>query len=756
MSNPPFPLLKILFLLTTLFVAVHGNEDGRNIDEKIAALLAKMTVEEKVGQMTQVTIQAVAKTEGTATQAFELDQKKLEEAISRYQVGSLLNVWNVAMTVDEWQDMIKTIHKTTRKKSRLKIPIIYGIDAIHGNNYTRDATIFPQSFGIAATWNLDLARIEGEITALEARASGIPWNFNPVLGLGRNPLWPRFWETFGEDPYVAGMFGAAYVEGMQGHDVSAADKVAGCMKHYIGYSLPLSGKDRTPAWIPERILRDMLLPPFQRAVDAGVKTVMINSGEVNGIPAHADEFLLKTLLREELGFEGFVVTDWEDIERLYTRDKVAGSYKEAVKMAINAGIDMSMVPFNFEFYTHLVELVNEGEVPMERIDDAVSRILRVKYELGLFDDPNPYKKVVEKFGSETSRQAALRAARESMTLLKNADRRLPLAKSSRVLVTGPTANLMSALNGGWTMSWQGNWEELYPKEKHTVLEAIQEKIGSKQVSYVDAAGFQDVKDLQAAVTAAQNVDAIILCLGEPAYCETPGNIGDLDLPAAQIELAQALQATGKPVILVLLEGRPRVIRPIVDQSDAILMAYLPGMEGGIAIADVLFGDYNPGGKLPFTYPRYSNDLTLYDHKFTDVLEGNSFHPQWEFGHGLSYTTYEYGDIIMDRAAITEEQEITIRIPITNTGDRSGRENVLLFIRDKVRSITPPVKQLKRFASLEIQPGESRTVEFTIDSAALSFVGRDNARILEAGEFEIIIGPKTATFSLVKSEDTSEQ
>ena len=491
MRNPLSGILKLLLVCLVLCVPVSA--DDKDIDQQITSLLSKMTVEEKAGQMTQITLQAVAKKEGKADQAFELDIKKLEEAISKYHVGSLLNVYNVALTLDEWQEMIKTIHKTTRKKSRLKIPIIYGIDAIHGNNYTRDATIFPQSYGMAATWNLDLARQEGEITAVEARASGIPWNFNPVLGLGRNPLWPRFWETFGEDSYAASMFGAAYIEGMQGIDVSAADKVAGCMKHYIGYSLPVTGKDRTPAWIPERILRDMLLPPFQQAVDAGVKTVMINSGEMNGMPVHADEYVLKTLLRDELGFEGFVVTDWEDIERLYTRDKIVGSYKEAVRVAINAGIDMSMVPYNFEFHTLLVELVNEGAVPMERIDDAVSRILRVKYELGLFDDPNPHKKVAKRFGSEEFRQTALQAARESMTLLKNNDKRLPLERSAKVLVTGPTANMLSPLNGGWTITWQGNAEELYPQEKHTVLEAIQEKIGEEQVSYVDAADFNALK-----------------------------------------------------------------------------------------------------------------------------------------------------------------------------------------------------------------------------------------------------------------------
>ncbi|MEL6822686.1 MAG: glycoside hydrolase family 3 N-terminal domain-containing protein, partial [Calditrichota bacterium] len=735
--------------------AQQKQDDG--ISDKAKELISKMTLEEKVGQMTQITLQVVSKNKSWPDgNTHKLDLEKLDEAIKKYHVGSILNVWDLALDLDEWHNVITTIQDVAIKETRLGIPVVYGIDAIHGANYTQGATLFPQSYGIAATWNTEHAKIEGEITALEVRASGIPWNFNPVLGLGRNPAWPRFWETFGEDPYAASAFGRAYIKGLEGddNDISQEDRVASCMKHYIGYSVPLSGKDRTPAMIPEQMLRDVLLPPFAEAVKAGSHTIMINSGDVNGIPVHSSEFLLTKVLREELGFTGMIVTDWEDIIRLYDRDRVADSPKEAVRMAVNAGIDMSMVPYNYSFPEHLIELVNEGAVTMERIDEAVGRILTLKEKLGLFKNAYPNKKLRKRFASKESLEAAARAARESITLLKNDNNILPLSKSTKVLVTGPTANMLSPLNGGWTLTWQGDQEAAYPEEKHTVYEAISEKLAGGNVEFAAGSDFHETKGLDDAVKKAAAVDAVVLCLGEPAYCETPGNINDITLPEAQLELAEALIATGKPVVMVLIEGRPRVISRIADKIDGIIMAYLPGMEGAPAIADVIFGDHNPGGKLPFTYPRHTNDLTTYDHKYLEIQGGNSFNPQWEFGHGLSYTTFEYSDLKLDSKVIASGGSIEASITIKNTGQRPGIENVLLFVSDLYRSVTPPVKQLKRFASVPLDAGMSKEITFTINTDDLSFIGRDNKRIIEAGDFKIRIGDQETDFALVMPDQAS--
>ncbi len=719
------------------------------IDKKVNELLSEMTLEEKIGQMTQVTIQVVAKKQGTVDQSFELDEVKLEEAITRYHVGSILNVYDKALTVDEWQNLITKIHTISQEKSRLKIPVIYGIDAIHGANYTDGATLFPQSIGMAATWNLDLVKKEGEITALEVRASGIPWNFNPVLGSGINPLWPRLWETYGEDPYTASVMGAAYIKGLEGvdNDVSKNDKVASCMKHYIGYSMPLSGKDRTPAWIPERMLRELFLPPFAAAVKAGSQSLMVNSSEINGIPIHCSYFLLTEVLRNELGFEGLVVSDWRDILNLYSREKVAASPKEAVKMAVMAGVDMSMVPYDYSFFNDLLILAQEGEVPAARIDEAVSRILKLKYKLGLFEDPNPAEDMKSQVGNAESTMLNRRAALESLTLLKNTNQILPLSKKSKVLVTGPNANLLSRLNGGWTLTWQGNEEKLYPQEKNTILEAIQNKIGQENVIYQPGTEYDQTIDIEAAEKAAHNVDAIIVCAGELPYCETPGNIDDLSLPQVQVDLIQAMISSKKPVIVVLVEGRPRLINKFADDVEGILMAYLPGLEGGDAIADVIFGDFNPCGKLPITYPRFANALLNYNHKHSEVTPPNQYNPQFPFGFGLSYTTFEYSQLEVNRDRISKNNPINIKVTVKNTGQRKGKEVVHLFISDLVRSITPPVKELNGFQGIYLEPGESKTVSFDITVDDLSFIGMENQPITEPGEFEISIGDLKSIFSL---------
>lgn len=746
-------LVKLLFgILSILLLTSAGfsQKPEAEIEKKVNDLLSKMTLEEKVGQMTQVTIQAVSAVQGTATRQHKLDSAKLEEAIVKYHVGSLLNVYDAAHSVDYWHEVITKIQDIATQKTRLGIPIIYGIDAIHGANYTREATLFPQSIAMAATRNIELMKKSGEITAYEVRASGIPWNFNPVLGVGRSPLWPRLFETFGEDPYLVSMMGEAYIKGLEGdnNDVGAPDKVAACMKHYLGYSFPMSGKDRTPAWIPERMLRDIFLPSFKKAVEAGVHTVMVNSSEINGIPAHSDHYILTEILRNELGFKGFVVSDWEDINRLYTRDKVASSRKEAVRMAVMAGVDMSMVPYDYSFYHDLLELAKEGEVPQSRIDEAVGRILRVKFQLNLFENPYPDKSMKEKVGSAEFTAASLQAAREAMTLLKNDGNLLPLDKNQKVFVTGPTANSRSVLNSGWTYTWQGNEESLYPTNKKTILEAIQAKVGEENVTYLPGTTIDKVIDIDKAAVVAKNVGAAIICLGEQAYCETPGNIHDLTLPQAQLDLAAAIQKTGTPVVLVLVEGRPRIITPVVDNSKAILMAYLPGPEGGLAVADVLFGDFNPGGKLPFTYPRHPNDLVCYDHKPVEIDDPNKMNPLYPFGHGLSYTTFEYSNLALQAKSVYQNEPVNIQVTVKNTGKRAGKEVVELYLSDLYRSVSPPVKQLKRFAGVQLQPGESRTIEFSLNKDDFTFCGRDGKYTVEPGEFKVAVGNQSAIFELL--------
>ncbi len=738
-------LMCVLSLAAALLAAVPADE----LDQRVDQLLRQMTLEEKVGQMTQVTIQVVSRK--SADGKHELDTARLYDTVVNHHVGSILNVDPGAYSLEHWHEIIRTIQDLATRKTRLGIPVIYGIDAIHGANYTRNATLFPQSIGMAATWNPELVRKEGEITALEVRASGIPWNFNPVLGVGRQPLWPRFFETYGEDPYLVSVLGAAYIKGLEGedNDLSQPTRVAACMKHYLGYSFPLSGQDRTPAWIPERMLREIFLPPFRAATEAGVHTLMVNSSEINGIPVHASKTLLTDVLRKELGFRGVVVTDWYDVINLYEREKVAASRKEAARLALEAGIDMSMVPFDFSFYDDVLALVREGKISEARIDQSVRRILRLKFELGLFEHPYPDPNLKTQFASERSRRVALQAARESLTLLKNRHQVLPLARNIRVLVTGPTANSLARLNGGWSFTWQGGDESYYPPEKLTILEAIEQKLGKERVIYLPGADYDRTLDLPAVTRAASEVDAVILCLGEPAYCETPGNINDLYLPEAQYALARAVSGANVPVVLVLAEGRPRLIHPIVEQMDAILLAYLPGLEGGPAIAEVLFGEVNPSGKLPFTYPKFPNKLMCYDYKHSEIAKPNSYDPEFPFGFGLSYTRFAYSHLQLSKKILRPGDSLEIQVQVKNVGKRAGKEAVLLYLSDLVRSVTPPVQQLKRFAKVDLQPGEAQTVTFHLTEADLRFIGPDNRTISEAGEFRISVGGLSQTFRLEK-------
>jgi beta-glucosidase len=729
--------------------------------QKIEALLKRMTLEEKVGQMTQLTISMIA---SGSDQNIKIDPAKLDKAIVKYGVGSILNVADQALTFDHWHDFISQIQGAA-KKTRLGIPVIYGIDSIHGANYVQGATLFPQEIGMAATFNPELMKRAAEITAEETRAAGIPWSFSPVLDLGRNPLWPRFWETFGEDPYLASVMGVAFTRGLEGNDVSSQKQVASSLKHYMGYSFPLTGRDRTPAWIPENYLREYFLPTFASAIKAGARTVMINSGEINGVPGHVNQHILTGILRDELGFNGFVVSDWEDIKKLVTTWRVAPTEKEATRLAVMAGIDMSMVPSDYSFADHLIALAKEGAVPQARIDEAVRRILRVKFELGLFEKPGPDPALKANFARPESRQVSLEAARESITLLKNANNVLPLAKNTRVLVTGPTADSLISLNNGWTYVWQGSEEALYPKDRDTVRRAIERKVGADNVTYVPGTKItrrpgpsnstptdQDEEvDIPAAARAAQSADVVVLALGEGSYCETPGNITDLTIGEPQLKLAEAIIATGKPVVLVLVEGRPRIINRIVDRIPAIVMAYNPSHEGGTAIADVLFGDVNPSGKLPFTYPRTPNGLINYDHKpfeTENTAFGNmAFKPQFSFGEGLSYTTFAYKDLRVDKPTISVNDELSVTVTVTNTGQRAGKEAVLVYVTDLAASISPPNRRLRRFAKVNLQPNQSRTLTFILRRGDLSFIGADNKPTVEPGDFEVKIGDLSQRFTL---------
>jgi beta-glucosidase len=742
--------LLILSGFTFMFLLLQAcgpKSTGDEIDIKVQELLSQMTLEEKVGQMTQVTLDVItAEENGRFAVPHRVDPEKLRTAIVDYKIGSIFNVAGHAFSQAYWHELLAAIDAMTQETGR-KIPVLFGIDAVHGQNYAAEATLFPQQIGMAATWNPALVEKGASITAYETRATGIPWNFSPVLDIGRHPAWPRLYETFGEDVFLAKEMARAMIRGYEGDDISSKYKVASCMKHYMGYSVPLSGKDRTPALIPDRYLREYHLAVFAQGVKSGAHTIMINSAEVNGVPAHASHYLLTEILRDELGFEGLAVSDWMDIIRLHTKHRVAETPKEAVKMAVMAGVDMSMVPYNFSFFDYLVELVSEGEVPMWRIDQAVSRILKVKYQLGLFENFLYPISDYPDYASEKHRLASLETARESITLLKNDNDVLPLPKNARVLVSGFAANSMATLNGGWSYTWLGEGSDYFAKDKLTILEAIKASVGESNVVWAEGSGYNELTDIDRAVQLAAGVDYIILSLGELSYAETPGNIGDMYLPEAQAQLANRLAATGKPVILLLTQGRPRLISKFADDMDAIVMAYLPGNEGGIAMADILFGEVNPSGKLPITYPREPNALITYDHNYSEDDHEAVSIPQFEFGHGLSYTTFSYANLRLSAPEIESNQTISISIDVSNAGNRQGKEVVQLYISDLYASITPPVKRLRGFEKIDLQPGETKTVTFEMHPSELAFVNADSKWVTEPGEFMVQIGGETANFVL---------
>jgi len=731
-----------------------------SVESKINVLLKQMTLQEKVGQMAQVAIDVVGKVD-YSTQTFTIDPDKLNDVVVNYKVGSILNTPpGILLTAQQWNGVLSDI-QSAAQKTKLKIPVLYGLDDIHGVNYASGTTLFPQEIGQAATWNRQLVYQGGVITAYESRAVGVPWTFSPVVDLGTNPQWPRIWEDYGEDPYLSGELGAQFVKGIQ-DPLGSKEKLAVSLKHYMDYSDPKSGHDRTDSWIPENYLREYHLPPFAAGVKAGARTVMVNSALINGVPTHINKHLLTDILKNELRFTGFVVTDWQDIENIYRRDKVAKTMKDAVMLSINAGIDMAMIPYDYkQFCTDLIALVKEGKVLQTRIDDAVRRILRVKYELDLFNTPATFLKDYPKFASQEFHDAALATAAESITLLKNAKNVLPIPRTANILVTGPNAKSMRCLNGGWTYTWQGDRTNEIAQSYNTIFEATMNMFGQPHVTYVPGVVykekgpyFQDsIVNIDAAVQAAANADYILLCVGENSYTETPGNLEDLNLSENQIALATALIKTGKPVVLVLNEGRPRIINKIVPDAAAILHVYLPGNYGGDALASVLIGDVNPSGKLPYTYPRHPNSLVGYIHKPSEGEgnpQGGEFTPQFPFGFGLSYTSFSYSALAVNKTSFATGDTAMITVNVKNSGNRKGKEVVELFISDLQASFTPDVKRLRGFEKIELQPGETKTVSFKVPMKQLAFVNPNNKKQLEEGDFKVQVSDQSTTFKVTKT------
>lgn len=742
------------------------------LESKVDEMISKMTPVEKAGQMTQINLNKVligdyANHEGT------IDMELLDKAVNHYKVGSLLNAINHAYDQDKWIEIITAIHDKTKEGEGVNIPVMYGIDAIHGTTFTLGSTLFPHNIGVAASRNPEVARESASITANEVRASGIRWNFDPVFDLGRNPLWPRFPETYGEDPYLVGVMGTATVVGYEEDGLNSATGVASCMKHFIGYSASRSGRDRTPAYIPEIELREYYLPQFQTAIDAGSSTIMINSGELNGIPVHGNKYLLTTVLRDELGFKGLVVTDWEDINRLHQRHMTASSMKEAVRQGVMAGIDMSMTPHDFIFHDKLVELYEEDAAIRERVNESVKRILMLKGELGLldFETAYPEKEAIANFAKPSYAKAALDGALQTMTLLKNDNSALPLAKNSRVLIAGPNANNIPSLHGCWSYTWQGAQYEfpikneapntkdtilpLFPESTISIKTAFENQLGKGNVVCRSVADYEAPQNYSLGSTA--GVDAIILCLGENSYAESPGSIQDLMLDKRQIALAKAAIATGKKVILVLVEGRPRVITEIADGDhsvDAVLHAYWPGSQGAHAIAQTVLGDYNPGGKLPFTYHRSTGDIVMYDYKWTEMnvettpggFVDEGYNPLYAFGHGLSYTTFEYSDFKLSTDTLMGIDTLIASVKVKNTGSVIGDEVVELYTRDDYASIVPNNRRLRKFDRITLAPGEERIVELklTANDLKMAVEHQDGASKsygydTEEGAFKVMLG-----------------
>ncbi len=805
-------------LLTTMFlgctmVAAQAQKPAiprdAALEAKVEKTLAKMTLDEKIGQMLELNIDVMGNMrvenakvdreklrsvlqqygtgqteiekhlkmtdkqiiekfgsypidiyQGDTKRVWKLNETMLDTLISKWKVGSILNAPGTrAPSVEQWQNWIRLIQEKSMKY--LGIPDIYGLDHNHGVTYTQGGTLFPQPINMGATFNTDLVRIGAEITAYESRAANCPWVYNPVVDLSRDPRWPRVYESFGEDAILNSKMVVAEIQGYQGNDPNHIDRyhVGTSTKHYFAYGAPWTGKDRTPAYLSPQMIREKYFEPFKEAALAGTLTMMVNSASVNGVPLHASYEYLTKWLKEDLQWDGFLVTDWADINNLYSREKVAKDKKDAIRIAINAGIDMSMDPYNVEFCILLKELVNEGKVPMSRIDDAVRRILRAKYRLGLFDEPNTGGKGFEKFGCDEFAQASLKAAEESEVLLKNEGNILPLKPANRkILLTGPNANQMRCLHGGWSYTWQGSKAEDLSEKYNTIYEALCNKYGKENiileqgVTYDEGKAYYDENEPQIdkAVKAAAGADVIIACIGENSYTETPGNLNDLWLSKNQRNLVKELAKTGKPVILVLNEGRPRLIADIEPLAKAVIDILIPGNYGADALANLLAGDANFSAKMPYTYPREINSLNTYDYKVSEevgTMAGAYNYDakvslQWPFGFGLSYTTYEYSNLKVDKKNFTANDVLTVTVDVKNTGARAGKEAVLLYSSDIVASVVPDNKRLRDFTKIELQPGETKTVTFQLPASKLAFVGADGRWTLEEGDFVLKVGNLT--------------
>jgi len=783
-------LLAVTIIFSSCGEKIVSNDSKKNpIDTKVDSVLSLMTLKEKIGQMTQINLTVIAKgpNKWASDDTMGIDYDKAKKAILDYKVGSILNtVNNLAQTPKTWFENISDIQKFAIDSTEIKIPVIYGIDAIHGATYTDGATMFPQQISTAATWNPQNAYNMASVCAYETRASGIPWNFSPVLDLGIDPRFPRQFETFGEDPLLVTEFGKAMIAGYQGenNNVGNKAKVAACMKHFTGYQATISGKDRTPAYIPDHILYEYHIKSFKAAIEAGAKTIMINSGIINGESVHASYKLLTEILRNKLGFEGVILTDWEDINKLCDRDKVAKNRKDAIKMAINAGIDMSMVPYEYEeFINFLLELVEEGEVSMSRIDDANRKIIKLKFELDLFNNPVTNYENYPEFGSEASNKLAYVSASESITLLKNNNSILPLKKGSKILVTGPNANTMNSLNGAWTYNWQGKYTDMYvdgipanlmatvekdgnmnskvvkdnlnPKPYKTIYEAFSNSYGKDNVSFVPGVSYKkkgsfydmNEDDIQKVVDKAKDHDYVLLCLGENCYTEKPGDLNDLNLHKLQLKLANKLSKCGKPIILVLNIGRPRLISEIEPFMSAVLNIYLPGNMGADALVDIVSGKVNPSGKLPYTYPAFPNSLSTYYYKPSEVQNNSQgaynyvgkLNNLYEFGYGLSYTNYEYEDVSLESDSLSSNDSLKLSLTVKNNGNKDGNEVVQVYVSDLFASITPDNKRLRAFDKVFIKSGDSKKVSFSIPAKDLSFVNLENKYVLESGDFIVHVG-----------------
>ena len=735
------------------------------LEAKVEKTLAKMTLDEKIGQMLELNLDIMGTYD--ASGKWKLNETMLDTCISKYKVGSLLNAPGTrAATVEQWQEWIRLIQKKSMK--HIGIPDVFGLDHNHGVTYTQGGTLFPQPINIAASFNTELARTGAQVTAYESRAANCPWVYNPVTDLGRDPRWSRIWESFGEDPIVNARMAEAEIMGYQGYDHNHLSRynVATSLKHYMGYGAPFTGKDRTPAYIAPNVLREKYFEPFKAAVQAGALTIMVNSSSINGVPVHASYEYLTQWLKKDLNWDGMIVTDWADINNLFTRERVAKDKKDAIRIAINAGIDMSMDPYSVEFCILLKQLVNEGKVSQERIDDAVRRILRLKYRIGLFDEPNTGGKGYEKFGSQEHADMALRSAEETEILLKN-EGVLPLAKGKKILLTGPNANQMRCLNGGWSYTWQGSKAEDLAEKYNTIYEALCNKYGQENVildqgvTYNEKGQYWEENEpqIEKAVAAAAQADVIIACVGENSYCETPGNLTDLWMSENQRNLVKALAKTGKPIVLVLNEGRPRLIADIEPLAKAIVHIMLPGNYGGDALANLLAGDANFSAKLPYTYPKEINSLANYDYKVSEevgTMAGAYNYDakvslQWPFGYGLSYTTFEYANLKVDKANFTADDTLTVTVDVKNTGSRAGKESVLLYSSDLIASIVPDNKRLRCFTKISLEPGETKTVTFTLPAKDLAFVGADGRWTLEEGDFLLRVARLTAPTTCTKTK-----